>query len=98
MSLGSGFQFIIFLFLFGFTNYLMMLKRYQNDVKRRKLQQKNREYSLKFANLFGEKIRMIPCSAYLQVLTRRPFRLQEYFDFGEKRIRISPAKIISSAP
>ena len=49
MSLGSGFQFIIFLFLFGFTNYLMMLKRYQNDVKRRKLQQKN-----SISNLYPE--------------------------------------------
>ncbi len=42
MNLEAGFQFIIFLFFFGFTNYLMMLKRYENDVKKRKLIQKNR--------------------------------------------------------
>ena len=42
MNLEAGFQFIIFLFLFGFTNYLMMLKRYENDLKKRKMIQKNR--------------------------------------------------------
>jgi len=42
MNLEAGFQFIIFLFLFGSTNYLMMLKRYENDLKKRKMIQKNR--------------------------------------------------------
>ncbi len=42
MNLEAGFKFIIFLFLFGFTNYLMMLKRYENDLKKRQLIQKNR--------------------------------------------------------
>ncbi len=42
MNLEAGFQFIIFLLLFGFTNYLMMLKRYENDLKKRQLIQKNR--------------------------------------------------------
>ena len=42
MNLESGFQFIIFLFLFGSTNYLMMLKRYENDLKKRQITQKNR--------------------------------------------------------
>ena len=42
MNLETGFQFIIFLFLFGFTNYLMMLKRYENDLKKRKIIQKNK--------------------------------------------------------
>ncbi len=42
MNLEAGFQFIIFLFLFGSTNYLMMLKRYQNDLKKKNIIQKNR--------------------------------------------------------
>ena len=42
MNLEAGFQFIIFLVLFGFINYLMMLKRYENDLKKRQLIQKNR--------------------------------------------------------
>ncbi len=42
MNLEAGFQFVIFLLLFGFTNYLMMLKRYENDLKKRQIIQKNR--------------------------------------------------------
>ena len=42
MNIEVGFQFIIFLFLFGFTNYLMMLKRYENDLKKKNIIQKNR--------------------------------------------------------
>ena len=42
MDLEAGFRFIVFLVLFGFTNYLMMLKRYENDLKKRKMTQKNR--------------------------------------------------------
>ena len=42
MNLEAGFRFIIFLALFGFTNYLMMLKRYENDLKKRQNKQKNR--------------------------------------------------------
>ena len=42
MNLEAGCQFIIFLFLFGFTNYLMMLKRYEDDLKKRQIIQKNR--------------------------------------------------------
>ena len=42
MNFEAGFRFIIFLALFGFTNYLMMLKRYENDLKKRKMIQKNR--------------------------------------------------------
>ena len=42
MNLEAGFQFIIFLLLFGSTNYLMMLNRYENDLKKRKIIQKNR--------------------------------------------------------
>ena len=42
MNLEAGFQFVIFLVLFGLTNYLMMLKRYENDLKKKQLLQKNR--------------------------------------------------------
>ena len=42
MNLEASFEFIIFLFLFGCTNYLMMLKRYENDQKKVKIIQKNR--------------------------------------------------------
>ena len=42
MNLEAGFQFIIFLFLFGSTNYLMMLKRYENALKKKNIIQKNR--------------------------------------------------------
>ena len=42
MNLEAGYQFIIFLFLFGFTNYLMMLKRYENDLKKKNIIKKNR--------------------------------------------------------
>ena len=41
MNLEQGVQFIIFLVLFGLTNYLMMLKRYENELKKRQLLQKN---------------------------------------------------------
>ena len=42
MNFGAGFHFIIFLVLFGYTNYLMMLKRYENDLNKRLTIQKNR--------------------------------------------------------
>ena len=42
MNLEAGFQLIIFLALFGFTNYLMMLKRYENDLNKKNIIQKNR--------------------------------------------------------
>ena len=42
MNLEAGFRLITFLALFGFTNYLMMLKRYENDLKKRQFLQKNR--------------------------------------------------------
>ena len=42
MDLEAGFRFIIFLVLFGFTNYLMMLKRYENDLKKKQIIRKNR--------------------------------------------------------
>lgn len=36
MNLAAGFQFIVLLLLFGSINYLMMYKRYENDLKKRK--------------------------------------------------------------
>ena len=42
MNLEAGFEFMIILFFFGFTNYLMMLKRYENDLEKRQLIQKKR--------------------------------------------------------
>ena len=46
MNLEAGFQFMIFLILFGYTNYLIMLKRYENDLKKRQIIQKNRIMAL----------------------------------------------------
>ena len=41
MNFEAGIRFILFLVIFGITNYLMMLKRYENDNKKKKfLQQK----------------------------------------------------------
>ena len=46
MNLEAGFQFIIFLVLFGLTNYLMMLKRYENDLNKKQVIKKNRILNL----------------------------------------------------
>jgi len=41
MNFEAGIRFIVFLIIFGFTNYLMMLRRCENDIKKKKyLQQK----------------------------------------------------------
>ena len=42
MDLEAGFRFIVFLVLFGFSNYLIMLKRYENDLKNKQIIRKNR--------------------------------------------------------
>ncbi len=39
MNFEAGIRFIIFLVIFGITNYLMMFRRYENDVKKKKLLQ-----------------------------------------------------------
>jgi len=39
MNLEAGIRFIVFLVIFGVTNYLMMLRRYENDLKKKKLLQ-----------------------------------------------------------
>ncbi len=47
MNFMAGFEFIIFLIIFGFTNYLIMLRRYENELAKRKIIQRN-----KIANLY----------------------------------------------
>ena len=47
MNLDSGIRFIVFIVVFGFTNYLMMLKRYENDLRKRKILQRD-----KISNLY----------------------------------------------
>ena len=42
MTLETGLRFLVFLVIFGFTNYLMMLRRYEKDLKKRNLIQKNK--------------------------------------------------------
>jgi len=42
MNFVAGIRFIIFLVIFGFTNYLMMLKRYEKDIKKRKFLQREK--------------------------------------------------------
>jgi hypothetical protein len=41
MNFDAGIRFIVFLIIFGVTNYLIMLIRYENEIKKKKyLQQK----------------------------------------------------------
>jgi len=42
MNIEAGIKFILFLVLFGVTNYLMMLRRYENEIRKRKFLQKNK--------------------------------------------------------
>ncbi len=42
MTLEPGLRFFAFLVIFVFTNYLMMLRRYEKDLRKRKLIQKNK--------------------------------------------------------
>ena len=46
MNLEAGFEFIIFLILFGFINYLIMLRRYENEIIKKQLFQRNKISSL----------------------------------------------------
>ena len=46
MSLESGLRFLVFLLIFAFTNYFMMLIRYEKDLRKRKIIQRNRISSL----------------------------------------------------
>ena len=40
MTLEAGLRFLVFLIIFGFTNYLMMLRRYENDLRKKNIIQK----------------------------------------------------------
>ena len=42
MNFEAGIRFIVFLIIFGFTNYLMMLRRYENEIKKKKLLQQHK--------------------------------------------------------
>jgi len=42
MNFDAGIRFIVFLIIFGVTNYLMMLRRYENDVKKKKYSQQEK--------------------------------------------------------
>tara|TARA_B100000900_G_scaffold334749_1_gene296129 strand:- start:1770 stop:1937 length:168 start_codon:yes stop_codon:yes gene_type:complete len=46
MNFLAGFELLFLLIIFGYTNYLFMLKRYNNDLKKRKLSQINKIKSL----------------------------------------------------
>ena len=37
MNFEAGISFIVFLIIFGVTNYLMMLRRYENDIKKKEI-------------------------------------------------------------
>jgi len=42
MNFEEGIKFIMFLIIFGVTNYLMMLRRYENDIKKKKYLQQEK--------------------------------------------------------
>ena len=42
MNFEAGIRFIVFLVFFGFANYLMMLRRYENDIRKKKFLQQRK--------------------------------------------------------
>ena len=42
MNFEEGIRFLVFLVIFGFTNYLMMLRRYEKDIKKKKYLQEEK--------------------------------------------------------
>ena len=42
MNFEAGIRFIVFLVIFGVTNYLMMLSRYEKDIKKKKYLQQGK--------------------------------------------------------
>ena len=42
MNIEAGIRFIVFLVVFGVTNYLIMLKRYEKEVRKRKFSQQHK--------------------------------------------------------
>jgi len=49
MNFEAGIRFIVFLGIFGVTNYLMMLRRYKKDIKKKKFLQ-NKKISRLYPN------------------------------------------------
>ncbi len=52
MNIEAGLQLVIFLILFGSLNYVIMLKRYENDIKQKKISQFKKIASLYPKNTF----------------------------------------------
>jgi len=42
MNFDAGIRFIVFLIIFGLINYLMMLRRYEKDIKKKKYLQQEK--------------------------------------------------------
>lgn len=42
MNLEAGIKFIVFIIVFGVTNYLIMLRRYEKDIRKRKFLQQHK--------------------------------------------------------
>ena len=42
MNFEEGIRFIVFLIIFGVTNYLMMLRRHEKDIKKKKYLQQEK--------------------------------------------------------
>ena len=52
MNIETGYQFLIFLIILGFLNYLIMLARYENDLKKIRIAKKNKIAKLYPKNTF----------------------------------------------
>ena len=42
MNFEAGIRFILFLLVFGSANYIVMLKRYENDIRKKKFLQQDK--------------------------------------------------------
>jgi len=55
MNFEAGIRFIVFLIIFGVTNYLMMLRRYENYIQKKKYLQREKISKLyQKVHLFSE--------------------------------------------
>ena len=54
MNFDAGIRFIVFLIIFGVTNYLMMNRRYEKEIKKRKFLQNKKISSLYPKGSFSE--------------------------------------------
>ena len=52
MNIEAGFEFVVFLIIFGFLNYYIMLARYENNFKKIRIAKKNKISKLYPANTF----------------------------------------------